>query len=98
MEILNWERRAAPRFRSEFPVELGACGGVTENLSLSGILFRVPVAPAVGEIRFDVVVNDEGSTPARLRCTGRVLRVVQQGDSAMVAAAIDDFWFESSRA
>lgn len=98
MEILSWERRAAPRFRTEFPVELEAGGGVTENLSLSGVLFRVPVAPRVGEIQFDLVVGDDGSTPGRLRCTGRVLRVEQQEESAMVAATIDEFWFEPTTA
>ena len=96
IEITDDERRRNPRFRAQWPVELGAASGLTENLSLNGVFFQTNVRVSAGEeLSFVVIVAEEGQLPVRLHCTGRVVRAEQRGSLAGVAATIDTFWFET---
>jgi hypothetical protein len=96
IDITDDERRRSPRFRAQWPVELGVANGLTENLSLTGVFFQTNAPISAGDdLSFVVVVAEEGQLPVRLHCTGRVVRAEQRGSLAGVAATIDTFWFET---
>ena len=79
------ERRQAPRYAVEWPVELGVANGRTRDVSTSGVFFEldepfVPGAP----IRVSLALGG-GSC---LRCEGRIVRVERREGKLGIAVAV----------
>lgn len=83
--------RRAPRFRANFPVEIEPAGGVTIDMSSSGIAFETPHDYTPGEeITMRVVVGRTGGKPGlEFECHGRVLRVDKGERGNRVAATVE---------
>lgn len=84
-------QRRDPRFRATFPVEIEPAGGVTIDMSSSGIAFESthPYQPG-DEISLRILLSRPGSGPTlELRCRGRVVRVEPGEEKARVAATVE---------
>jgi hypothetical protein len=89
------ERRRAVRFPITIPVELDGGGGVTRDVSLSGVIFETEQWFAPGEpIRLTLVLQraSPGDT-IRVQCEGRVVRVVDSDTKTGVAVQITSHAF-----
>ena len=89
------ERRRAVRFPITIPVELDGGSGVTRDVSLSGVSFETEQWFAPGEpIRLTLIL--EGASPGstiRVRCEGKVVRVVDSDTKTDVAIQITSHAF-----
>ncbi|MGE5849385.1 MAG: PilZ domain-containing protein [Candidatus Methylomirabilota bacterium] len=90
------DRRRAVRFPVTIPVELDWGGGVTRDVSLSGVFFETEQWFAPGEpIRLTLVL--ERASPGgtiRVQCEGRVVRVVDSDTKTDVAVQITSHAFD----
>ncbi len=95
------ERRVAPRFQGQVPVEFG-CGncryeGMTRDFSAAGIYFEtetdltiLPGQPA----QFDLPLEHfHPGLLVRMHCSGKVVRVKENARKG-VAVAIRSYWFQ----
>ncbi len=93
------DRRRAVRFPITVPVELDGGGGVTRDVSLSGVFFETEQWFAPGEpIRLTLVL--ERASPGytiRVQCEGRVVRVVDSDMKTDVAVQITSHTFAQQR-
>lgn len=65
-------------------------GGVTIDISASGVLFTIDQPMEPGRvIRFHLKVDEPGGA-LELQCDGTVVRVDQRGDLTVAAATIDE--------
>lgn len=95
------DRRAAPRFRGQIPVELGygdnRYEGMTRDFSSSGIYFETLTDPSVSPAQLiEFALPLEHFRPGqlvRLRCSGEVVRVKENARKG-VAVAIRSHWFQ----
>jgi len=89
------DRRRAVRFPIAIPVELDVGGGVTRDVSLSGVFFETEQWFAPGEsIRLTLVL--ERASPGdtiRVQCEGTVVRVVDSDTKTDVAVQITSHAF-----
>lgn len=94
--------RGSVRYPLHLPVTLLADGeqseAVTENISASGVLFRLREPLHVGQeveflIEIPAGILDFAHTAA-LHCRGRVVRECGEGGRALAAAVIDDYRFQ----
>jgi hypothetical protein len=94
----------ASRFPLHLPLRYRSLGddqwrvGTTENISYSGVLFRVSDALQIGaqvELRLGLPGAPAASTTAEVSCLGRVVRTAVSADDRSVdlAVAIDDYDF-----
>ncbi|HXG58168.1 MAG TPA: PilZ domain-containing protein [Thermoanaerobaculia bacterium] len=88
------ELRRAPRFRGSFPVEIEPAGGVTIDMSSSGIAFETTHDYEPGdEIMLKIVVGRSGGrSNLQFGCRGRVVRVEKGESGNRVAATVE--WAE----
>ena len=93
------DRRRAVRFPITVPVELDGGGGVTRDVSLSGVFFETEQWFAPGEpIRLTLVL--ERASPGytiRVQCEGRVVRVVDSDTKTDVAVQITSHAFATQQ-
>jgi len=93
------DRRRAVRFPITVPVELDGGGGVTRDVSLSGVFFETEQWFAPGEpIRLTLLL--ERASPGytiRVQCEGRVVRVVDSDTKTDVAVQITSHAFAQQR-
>ncbi len=83
-------RRTAVRYKLQLPVifhwkEGGECtgGGFTSDVALDGALINSSTCPPVGtDLLIEVLLLSpvSGGKEMRIQCTGKVTRVVDQGD------------------
>lgn len=85
------EQRTAPRFKASFPVEVGPDGGLTIDLSSSGIAFESTRSYDLGEeVTMKLRVNRSDSPwPMSLECRGKVVRVQPKDDLFTIAATVE---------
>lgn len=82
------EQRAAVRFDSTMPLEIGGRPGETHNVSAQGIYFETDVQQSLGAlVSFTLEFQLEGRRH-RLLCEGKVVRVDRQGARIGVAARL----------
>ena len=84
------DRRTAVRYKLQLPVifhwnEGGDCtgGGFTSDVALDGALINSSMCPPVGtDVLVEVLLLSPvmGGQEMRIQCTGKVTRVVDQGD------------------
>ena len=81
----------APRIRGSYPVEIEPSGGVTIDMSSSGIAFETTHDYKVGdEITLRIIVGRAGGRSGLdFSCTGRVVRVEKTEQGNRVAAAVE---------
>jgi hypothetical protein len=93
------ERRRAVRFPINIPVELDGGGGVTRDVSLSGVFFEIEQWFAPGEpIRLTPVLERASSGHTiRVKCEGRVVRVVDSDTKTDVAVQVTSHAFAQHR-
>jgi PilZ domain len=94
------EQRKARRFDLKLPFELIRSGistasrvGETKNVSSSGVLFKSGASLRIGEPVEYVITLPTSPTPGiqiRLRCMGKVVRVVQEN---AIAATLERYEF-----
>ena len=94
------EQRKAQRFDLKLPFELIRSGmspssriGSTKNVSSSGVLFESAAALRIGESVEYVITLPTSPTPGiqvRLRCMGKVVRVVKETG---IAATLERYEF-----
>lgn len=91
-------QRRAQRFRATFPVEIEPAGGLTIDMSSTGIAFESSHPYEAGdEITLRVLLGRPGSkTALELRCRGRVVRVETGEDKARIAATVE--WVDDENA
>ncbi len=83
------DRRRAVRHRLALPVELEHGGGVTRDVSASGVFFEtdqsfLPGSPISFSLLFE---HADPHGPVRLRCQGRVVRLEPHDGKSGVAVA-----------
>lgn len=82
------EKRVDERLPTELPVDVGGIGGVTRNVSASGIYFETSTPYVVGsEIDFSVDLETPGGRMA-LKCRGEIVRVKPKDGKVGVAVRI----------
>lgn len=85
------EHRSAPRFKASFPVEVGSDGGLTIDLSSTGIAFESARRYQIGEevqLRLRLSRGDS-PWPMSLECTGRVVRVEENDGLFTIGATVE---------
>lgn len=86
------EQRSAPRFKASIPVEVGDDGGLTIDISSSGIAFESDRKYHIGdEIPLQLRLSD-GPFPLSLQCRGQVVRVEEHNGGYMIGATVE--WIE----
>lgn len=89
------DQRRERRFRASFPVEIEPGGGLTIDMSNSGIAFETthPYQPG-DEIRLRIIMGRKSSpTPLDLHCSGRVVRVEPTENGLRVGASVE--WIDA---
>ena len=87
---VNAERRGAPRYRIEAPVDLGDSVGNLVNLSTADVLIRTNRRLVVGDrFRFCWTVGSESSGQERVCCQVRVVHLEPENAGSRVAATIE---------
>lgn len=89
--------RKEERFETELALRLAGGGeGVARNVSPSGIFFVTDAVLEAGQpVEFTLEFQDFPSGPVEVNCSARVVRVVEQGASWGIGAAIDSFEFRT---
>lgn len=87
------DKRAAPRFNLDAPVELKDGAGVARDMSTSGVYFTCENGMPMGSrisltILLDATLDNP---PLRLHCQGEVVRVAADGTSVGIAVKIHDY-------
>lgn len=98
----DWRARGAVRYPVQLPVTLLSDGqqlkAVTEDLSASGVLFRLTESlPAGQEVEFLLEIPAgmlDFSHTAAVHCRGRIVRSFWKGGSPWAAAVIDEYRFQ----
>ncbi|HTX41064.1 MAG TPA: PilZ domain-containing protein [Acidobacteriaceae bacterium] len=98
----DWRARGAVRYPVKLPVTLLSSGrelkAVTEDLSASGVLFRLPESLPLGqEVEFLLEIPAgllDFSHTAAVHCRGRIVRTFWKGGSPWAAAVIDEYRFQ----
>ena len=96
------EMQSAMRFPVKLPVSVHAgssdCTAQTSNISANGVLFQVDVDMPVGSpVEFTISMPADvvgADTDVQVRCRGRVVRCMVEGDQRSVGAVIDEYSFE----
>lgn len=85
------DHRRERRFRASFPVEIEPGGGLTIDMSNSGIAFETTRDYKPGdEIRQRIIMGRRDSDSSLdLHCSGKVVRVEKIGDNNRVGASVD---------
>lgn len=86
------EQRSAPRFKASIPVEVGDDGGLTIDISSSGIAFDSERRYQIGEQIPLRLRLGEGPFPLNLECRGRVVRVDEHNGTFTIATTVE--WLE----
>jgi hypothetical protein len=94
--------RGATRYPLQLRATLLACGqqfeALTEDLSASGVLFRMCEALQIGqEVEFLLEIPAgalEFSATAAVHCSGRIVRSFQKHGQFWAAAVIDEYKFQ----
>ena len=87
------ERRRAARHDVQLPVLMERGGGLTRDMSVSGIRFETSAfdLPVGHPFDFSVTIGRHETGSWMLRCHGCVIRIESRGDHICVAAEIDRF-------
>lgn len=90
------ERRQTFRFPIRLPVELERGGGITRDISTSGVLFETDQVFSTGAlIRLTLVLEPTcQGIPTCLHCQGQIVRAEQQEEKMGVAVAFTSYRFE----
>jgi PilZ domain len=85
------QHRRSERFRASFPVEIEPEGGVTLDMSGSGIAFDTTHEYHVGdELTVRIILGRRASPDSLdLRCRGRVVRVEKSERGFRVGASVE---------
>jgi PilZ domain len=94
--------RSAVRFPLHLPVRILSenreLAGTTENISASGVLFRLQENLSLDvQVEFLLEIpagNLCGNSTAAVHCLGRVVRSYQRQTSCFAAAVIDEYRFQ----
>lgn len=101
-QVVQLERRGAQRFDFHLPVTVRIAGneregyGFTQNLSARGAFFYTDFPLAEGNsIELTLVMPSEITLAEnmRVRCRGRVMRVIPTANKAVVAAYLEGYEF-----
>jgi len=101
-QVVQLERRGAQRFDFHLPVTVRLAGseregyGFTQNLSARGAFFYTDFPLAEGNsIELTLVMPSEITLAEnmRVRCRGKVMRVVPTANKAVVAAYLEGYEF-----
>ena len=89
------EQRRAPRFSASIPVEVGEDGGLTIDISSTGIAFESDHRFEIGqEIPLQLRLS-EGDFPLSLQCRGRVVRVEEHDGVYTIGTTVE--WLEQDK-
>ena len=88
------DKRHEERFPLEVTVMLENGGGISRDISQSGIYFLTDQLLAPGSVvKFSMTLDHiRPGKPIQLDCQGSVLRVEPAGEKLGVAASISHFW------
>jgi hypothetical protein len=87
------QKRRESRFRATFPVEIEPAGGITVDMSGSGIAFITEHPYEVGdEISLRIIMGKRGPEKQELECRGRIVRVESTDGGFRVGASVE--WSE----
>jgi hypothetical protein len=88
------QRRRESRFRATFPVEIEPAGGITVDMSGTGIAFITEHPYEVGdEISLRIIMGKRGpEKQMELECRGRIVRVERADEGFRVGASVE--WSE----
>lgn len=76
------------------PVQLREEHALTIDVSVEGVLIEARNSRSIGEpIEFSMIFDRTGSSPLRISCTGKVIRVEPRGSLFGLAAEIEKFTF-----
>jgi len=97
---MSQEKRRAPRLPIALPIRVVgisgqacACVGHTRDIGAGGVSFYLSTEIPVGEnIDYEITLSSNGLA-ARIRCTGRVLRCVQSGETCTIAVTMERYSF-----
>jgi hypothetical protein len=96
------DQRKTKRFELKLPLELLLSGSAsfepceTQNVSSGGVLFLSPLQLEVGDlIEYRITLPGGASSPVKLRCRGKVVRLQpgNNGADAHVAATLERYEF-----
>ena len=95
--------RAAVRFPIRLPLTLhteqGELSAVTENISASGLLFRMDrILPINTRIEFSMAMPAEvlgAESDVVVHCIGRIMRYQQTEPEILAGAVIDEYFFQA---
>jgi hypothetical protein len=108
--VTEWQKpneRDAVRTAVRFPIELalhlktanGVFEAVTKNISANGLLFVANELPEVGSrIEFTMAMPSAlmgWESDVSIHCMGRIVRHQREGDEAMAAAVIDEYFLKA---
>ncbi len=89
MEARSCERRRGKRFTLSLPVQLYEAGGITRDISTSGIFFEADTAPAIGNA-IELTVHFADTI---MQCERRVVRVEKLDGKFGVAVEMASYSF-----
>lgn len=86
-------KRAADRFASELPLHINGVGGLTRNVSATGVYFETTAPAEPGSrVSFVVEVLISGKS-VNMVCAGQVVRVDVKDDKVGVAVKLTSSFF-----
>jgi hypothetical protein len=104
------EQRKTRRFKLQLPLAItrtGAervtFGGLTKNISSSGVLFTSEREPDLGgPIEYIITLNNDGPQSVNLRCMGKVVRadrmpISDEPPAYQIAATLERYEFVRER-
>jgi hypothetical protein len=88
--------RAAERFATQLPIEMGRIPGLTRDISATGIYFETEAVQLPGSlVRLVVEITVRGEK-LKLNCDGEVVRVDQKEGKLGIAAKLKKSFFSDT--
>ena len=90
------ERRQASRFPIRLPVELKRGGGITRDISTSGVFIETNQVFSTGGLIHLTLLLDSmcSSIPTRLLCRGKIVRAEKHEEKPGVGVAFTSYRFQ----
>ena len=88
--------RAAERFTTQLPIEMGRIPGLTCDISATGIYFETEMVQVPGSLLRLVVEVTVRGEKLKLRCDGEVVRVDQKEGKLGIAAKLKHSFFSNT--
>lgn len=85
--------RGSDRFDTELPVDMNGVGGLTRNISATGVYFETGASHEPGSrVHFTIEMMIQGQK-RKLVCDGEVVRVDHKGATVGIAARLVESFF-----